>query len=196
VIDNQQRERVVAAAQARRDRERLAAAQADIAALSARVAKLQRNPCYRLLVPPVRRALRLMRAMRGHTTGQGHSAPAEPTWRGLALVIDSEWPQPDRDSGSIDIVLMVQSLRGLGFETILAANTSLRTAARQRARGPVATHASRPRPTPGSRRSIQHLLCHLQQFSSRDVRASIDHSHHNRPALQRTWTDSEKVSRD
>ena len=61
--------------------------------------------------------------------------------------------------------------RGSAYSAESQYLTSLRTAARQRARGPVATHASRPRPTPGSRRSIQHLLCHLQQFSSRDVRA-------------------------
>ena len=39
----------------------------------------------------------------------------------LALIIDHEWPQPDRDSGSVDIVTLAQSLAALGFDTILAA---------------------------------------------------------------------------
>jgi glycosyltransferase involved in cell wall biosynthesis len=37
------------------------------------------------------------------------------------LVIDDHWPQPDRDSGSIDIVNLVHALDALGFDVILAA---------------------------------------------------------------------------
>ncbi len=39
----------------------------------------------------------------------------------MALVIDNEWPQPDRDSGSMDIVNLMTALRRLGFDAVLAA---------------------------------------------------------------------------
>jgi hypothetical protein len=41
--------------------------------------------------------------------------------RGRALVIDDHWPQPDRDSGSIDIVNLLRALDALGFDVIFAA---------------------------------------------------------------------------
>jgi glycosyltransferase involved in cell wall biosynthesis len=37
-----------------------------------------------------------------------------------ALVIDSRWPRPDRDSGSLDAVLQARSLRRLGYEVVFA----------------------------------------------------------------------------
>jgi hypothetical protein len=62
----------------------------------------------------------------------------------------------------------------------------------------VAPSVARPflRATPPAnpRRPVQHPLRHAEQLISLYVRASIDHHHHNRPALQRPWTDAEKVS--
>ena len=48
-------------------------------------------------------------------------AVAAPASRGLALVIDNDWPAPDRDAGSVEIVNLVSALQRLGFETMLAA---------------------------------------------------------------------------
>ncbi len=41
--------------------------------------------------------------------------------RGRALVIDHHWPEPDRDSGSVDIVNLALALGHLGFDVVLAA---------------------------------------------------------------------------
>jgi glycosyltransferase involved in cell wall biosynthesis len=49
------------------------------------------------------------------------AGPAPRVRRGRALVLDDNWPRPDRDSGSLDIVNLVRSLDRLGFEVILAA---------------------------------------------------------------------------
>ena len=64
----------------------------------------------------------------GHTRNppalRPESAPSAETAavvRGSVLVIDDHWPQPTRDSGSLDIVNLVQSLKLLGFEVTLAA---------------------------------------------------------------------------
>jgi glycosyltransferase involved in cell wall biosynthesis len=127
-------------AQMRRDRDRLAAAQAEIVLLRDRVARLESltptrayrgaTRLYRKLPLALREAVH---RLRGRTAG-GPSAgicPADgpasgtvsggPGTRGRALVIDDNWPRPDRDSGSLDIVNLVQSLDRLGFEVILAA---------------------------------------------------------------------------
>ncbi len=99
------------AAQARRDRARLAAAAAELAWLRQRVRGLERTPFRRIM-----RRVRGARLERPPQAGL-HEAPG----RGLALVIDHNWPQPDRDSGSIDIVNLVQALDRLGFSVLLAA---------------------------------------------------------------------------
>jgi glycosyltransferase involved in cell wall biosynthesis len=40
----------------------------------------------------------------------------------VALIIDNCWPQPDRDSGSVDTINMVDSLLEIGFRVIFAAD--------------------------------------------------------------------------
>ncbi len=48
--------------------------------------------------------------------------PAEEVCRGRCLIIDAQWPQPDRDSGSVDAVFMARSLRDLGFSVVFASD--------------------------------------------------------------------------
>ncbi len=110
-------------AQARRDRRKMVAAQAEITALSRKVAMLE-SSLSRRAGGPARRAIRLVRRLSGRAAGQSTEGVAESarTPRGLALVIDHHWPEPDRDSGSVDIVNLVQALATLGFDTILAAS--------------------------------------------------------------------------
>ena len=112
-----EREALVAASQAGRDRARLAAASDAARALRRRVEYLESRPAHRLW-----EALRSLRKRVGSPV-QAARQPSEPApSRGIALVIDHHWPRPDRDAGSVKLVLMVQSLRLLGFETILAAS--------------------------------------------------------------------------
>jgi glycosyltransferase involved in cell wall biosynthesis len=112
----------IAAAQARRDRVKLVAAQAEIKALSRKIAMLE-GSLSRRAGGPARRAIRLMRRLLKRPAGLA-TVPANKKTRprGLALIIDHHWPQPDRDSGSIDIVNLAQALASLGFDTILAAS--------------------------------------------------------------------------
>lgn len=97
-------------AQARRDRARLAAAAAEIAWLRERAGVLERGL-----------ARRVMRRLGVLPVIEPHAAPSPQDGRGLALVIDNQWPQPDRDAGSIEIVNLVQALGRLGFTVLLAA---------------------------------------------------------------------------
>ncbi|MGG5889023.1 glycosyltransferase [Falsiroseomonas sp. HC035] len=120
-------------AQMRRDRDRLAAAQAEIALLQARLARLELLAptrayrgavrLYRQLPFGLRQAVHRLRGNQAAALAQppGAAPQASPASRGRAIVIDDNWPRPDRDSGSLDIVNLVQSLDRLGFEVILAA---------------------------------------------------------------------------
>ena len=113
-----------AAAQARRDRAKLVAVHKEVAELRTKVSMLE-GSLSRRAGGPARRVIRLLRRVRTRLSGpaeQDQAAAQPQPGRGLALVIDHHWPQPDRDSGSIDIVNLVQALRQLGFETILAAS--------------------------------------------------------------------------
>ena len=115
----------IAAAQARRDRAKLLAAQTEMADLRRRVEELERSPS-RLALAPVRRAIHaaapVLRRARGVPRLLPGAGPvAIPPTRGLALVIDNDWPAPDRDAGSVEIVNLVMALQRLGFDTILAA---------------------------------------------------------------------------
>ncbi len=122
----------LAAAQAKRDRARLKAAQEDIAdlhgkvvALNQRIANLERSPSRRLFAPArqlIRLARRLLSKPSVLVPAEQDELESTTALRGLALVIDREWPQPDRDSGSIDIVNLVHSLQQIGFRAILAAS--------------------------------------------------------------------------
>jgi glycosyltransferase involved in cell wall biosynthesis len=47
----------------------------------------------------------------------------------VALIIDNCWPQPDRDSGSVDTINMVDSLLEIGFRVIFAADLEFGAAA-------------------------------------------------------------------
>jgi glycosyltransferase involved in cell wall biosynthesis len=124
----QSRDEQIAAAQMQRDRERLAAAQAEIVALRYRVDQLERSPSRRLF-GPARRTMRLAARVLRVAKRMAKIAPASPKTipptgplsRGSVLVIDNTWPEPDRDSGSVDIFNLMQALKALGFEPILAA---------------------------------------------------------------------------
>ena len=117
-----QLERILAA-QAQRDRRKLVIARAEIEALSQKVAMLE-GSLSRRAGAPARRVIRLLRRLVARPGPQDKVAEpmAAPAARGRALVIDHHWPRPDRDSGSVDIVNLVQALAALGFETILAAS--------------------------------------------------------------------------
>ena len=122
----------VATAQMRRDREALARAQAQITDLRRQLEYLQSLPPYRAYASARRAYRQLPSTLRAQVRrawvrrlGVGPVGPAPAVaskpFRGRALVIDDHWPQPDRDSGSIDIVNLVHALGALGFEVILAA---------------------------------------------------------------------------
>ena len=89
---------------------------AEAAALRRRVLELENSPLRRITAP--------LRTVAHRVLGVEPTSaiPDTPTHRGLALVLDHNWPQPDRDAGSVEIVNMVQGLHNLGFTTILAAS--------------------------------------------------------------------------
>jgi len=131
----------VITAQMRRDRARLAQAQAELLGLQQRVQALEKahplraaRALRRVGLGILRRGFRLLPAgLRSLShrlrpmpdTSLPAPPPETPASRGLALVIDDHWPQPNRDSGSVDIVNLVNSLTDLGFEVILAAAREL-----------------------------------------------------------------------
>lgn len=43
----------------------------------------------------------------------------------VAMIIDDRWPEPDRDSGSLDAVNMITSLISLGYKVLFSVQTSL-----------------------------------------------------------------------
>lgn len=67
--------------------------------------------------------------------GIATQSPLSPTAANLtedapvALIIDNCWPQPDRDSGSVDTINMVDALLELGFRVIFAADLEFGAAA-------------------------------------------------------------------
>ena len=97
----------------------MAAVAAELAWLRRRVLELEASPLRRA-TQPIRRILQRRRSPLPAAPG---SQQAPQAGRGLALVLDHAWPQPDRDSGSIDIVNLVQALDRLGFSVVLAAST-------------------------------------------------------------------------
>ena len=112
-------EDLVAAMQARRDRDRLEALHADIQRLRRRVAELEHSPSRKLFAPARRIARAVSRRLNPVTPATEAEAPR--FGRGFALIVDDQWPQPDRDSGSIDIVNLALALQRLGFSVLLAA---------------------------------------------------------------------------
>jgi len=56
----------------------------------------------------------------GGPSGSATSAPALP----LALLVDDNWPRPDRDAGSIEIVNLAETLRWLGFDVRMVVDES------------------------------------------------------------------------
>ena len=124
---------VILTAQMRRDRGRLADAAAEILALRAQIQQLQGKPAYHVrqslrrvyhhLPAGLRGTIRRLRGGGGMSPATGTLAakPAGAASRGRAIIFDDHWPQPDRDSGSVDIVQLAHALQDLGFDTILAA---------------------------------------------------------------------------
>ena len=120
------RDALIVAAQANRDRRRLAVAAGQAAVLRRRIQRLEDGSLYEALASLSR--VPVFAPLRKITAGKflRHTEPTVPEpvqtpGRGTALIIDHAWPQPDRDSGSVDIVVMAESLGRLGFYTILAA---------------------------------------------------------------------------
>jgi glycosyltransferase involved in cell wall biosynthesis len=112
--------------QARRDRLRIARAQDEIANLRCRLLELEKAQSQSRLLP----ARNLYRNLRRLISRPVSPAPHElhpvsivrgAETRGRAIVIDNHWPEPDRDSGSIDIINLVIALSELGLDVILAA---------------------------------------------------------------------------
>ena len=122
------------AAQAMAGRERLKARQAEerVRALEAELAALRGSIAYRLTFPLRRLAAAvpssLYASLRGGPAaaaserGPAVATPiADPAWsataerRPVALLLDDWFPQPDRDSGSIDIVNLACILRASAF---------------------------------------------------------------------------------
>jgi glycosyltransferase involved in cell wall biosynthesis len=122
-------EALIAAAQARRDRARLAAAQAEIERLRTELA--QTPPGVKAALKRSLRA-RLERFVRPRP-GPAPAPVAAAAPRGRALIIDDHWPQPDRDSGSVDICNLAEALMALGFDVVLAAAKALHGAQPARA---------------------------------------------------------------
>ena len=109
------REVLIAGAQASRDRARLAAISGESLALRRRVEQIERSLQYRALSP----LRRITEAVLGQAAP---SLDVDFAGRGKVLVIEHHWPRPDRDAGSLEIVLMVECLARLGFTTVLAAS--------------------------------------------------------------------------
>ncbi len=133
------RERLRAnAANARAERERARARGATSRALAAeaRLTAIETSAAWRLTWPvrrlahavpsPVYRLIRGLPAEppRAPTGAAPPCAPIAPSPARcpVAFLIDDHWPRPDRDSGSIDIVNLADSLIALGFEVRFAAD--------------------------------------------------------------------------
>ena len=118
----------VSAAQARRDRlrlrdveQRIASLQADVASRDASIAAITTSRSWRLTAP-LRAVLSAVRPEPATPpTAVPLPAPAVPAPL-RALIIDSHWPQPDRDAGSMEIVTLIESLALLGYEVSFAAD--------------------------------------------------------------------------
>lgn len=111
----------VAIAQARRDRARLIAAEAEAAVLRGRLAAFYGSRTWRATAP-LRALFSVVRPR-----AAPRPAPPKPPCAGTAakpcaLVIDDHWPQPDRDAGSMEIMTLLDALSGLGYEVIFAAD--------------------------------------------------------------------------
>jgi glycosyltransferase involved in cell wall biosynthesis len=59
--------------------------------------------------------------------GEPSPEPAHTDARPHALVIDNRWPQPDRDSGSLDMINLIDSLLALGFAVSFVADAEFGT---------------------------------------------------------------------
>lgn len=161
---------------ARRDRARLAAAMQEIGELRQRVAALE-NSRAQLAVEEARRRFRRLPAwvrgpiawaVRGRLPAGTPPSPSAPSpaqgvepaigvapqagpARGMALVIDDHWPRPDRDSGSIDTVNLLLTLRALGFRVRFIAAREADGAAVPPALGEAGVETwFPPEPIPGS----------------------------------------------
>lgn len=66
--------------------------------------------------------LRAMRALQRIESGSA-AAPHRADRAPVALIIDYRWPQPDRDSGSIDVMNLVTALLELGFRIVFSAHS-------------------------------------------------------------------------
>ncbi len=139
--------RQTAAANARADREetRAQVAEARAAEAERRLAAIEASAAWKLTLParrvanavpkPIYGMLRSLpaRLRRGPAGISEAGAPADPEWMqpdpaprnaARALLIDNNWPRPDRDAGSIEIVNLAVGLRALGFQVVFAVDLS------------------------------------------------------------------------
>jgi Glycosyl transferases group 1 len=100
------------------------------------------------------RAVQQARAGSASDPSPGGRLPRGPQRAPMALVIDYRWPQPDRDSGSIDVMRMVSALLDLGFRVVFSANSDYPDASADRAR--LARHGVRCLPAGAE---IERFLC-------------------------------------
>jgi hypothetical protein len=115
--------------QIRQERERCRRLADRVDALEAELTAMRASTAYRITYPLRRFASAIppsvYAALRGGRLRLHLPAPrVAPVLVGdrpWALVVDDHFPEPDRDSGSIDIVNMVAALRALGFSVLFAA---------------------------------------------------------------------------
>lgn len=55
--------------------------------------------------------------------GHGGACRLPPPVRRRVLIIDSHWPRPNRDSGSLDAVVQIDAFRELGYEVVFAGDS-------------------------------------------------------------------------
>jgi glycosyltransferase involved in cell wall biosynthesis len=133
--DLQHRRAEAALRRARRDSERARRALARALAAEARLLVMEQSFLWRLLAPVrhVFHALpalvrQLLRRVPAHSTGKSTvSGPVPMPQSGssplpVALLIDDNWPRPDCDAGSIEIVNLAEALLSFGFEVRFAAD--------------------------------------------------------------------------
>ncbi len=130
-----------ARAQIRQERERGGLLAARVEALEAELVALRASMSYRITYPLRRLAAAiptsLYEAARGRRVLPPDPAPRpaavlSPNTR-WALLVDDQFPEPDRDSGSIDIGNMAACRRARGFSVLFAARHDLTAAASKRA---------------------------------------------------------------
>ncbi len=117
----QARERILAR-QVRRDRARLAEAAAELAALRRRLLWPRRLALWLIRRAPATQRGRLLRLLERLENRLSSRKVRPAVVRRTALLLDGVWPRPDRDSGSLDVLNMIEALVALGFQVLVGAS--------------------------------------------------------------------------